>query len=185
MERSSSQRKADRLLYKLEECLSLMERKHGLCDASLAESNFAFSRGNGSFEYSELGDLSLDNSHSLMDETNGPLLLALLEDFIHGQRLGMIATGDTEDNEVSPTSSFESETCFSHEDSAELRQISGVESFCSDNSDQRSISDENKIPDATMDLDNEVSLLEKSRWQSQGTTSQNTLIRMAQIRIRE
>jgi hypothetical protein len=170
MERSASRRKSDRLLYELEDCLSLMERKHGLCASSIMESsNVGFStRDDCSFEYSELGDISLDNSQSLMDETNGPLLLALVEDYILGQRLQMMTTGESEDDEVSPTSSFESETCFSHENSEVLQQISGIESFFSNNSDHGSPCDDIEIPESTMhqDSNSKSRFLDKSRWQA-------------------
>jgi hypothetical protein len=179
MERSASRRKADRLLYELEDCLSLMERKHGLCDASVMESsNLGFStRDDCSFEYSEIGDLSLDNSQSLMDETNGPLLVALVEEYILGQRLQMMATRESDEDEESPTSSFESETCFSHENSELLQQISGNDSFFSNNSDQGSQYDEIEIPETTThqhSRSGKAKLSDKSRWQALLLSLSNT-----------
>jgi hypothetical protein len=82
------------------------------------ESNFeASTRGDGS-EYSDYDDHSFHQSQSYMNETHSPALLAFVEDYILGQRLEILDTCETDEDAASASSSsFASETSFSHEES--------------------------------------------------------------------
>jgi hypothetical protein len=89
---------------------------------SFVEFNLVSTRGDGSFEYSEYDDQSYSKSQSFVDETNGPLLLAFVEDYILGQRLEILDTCETDEEAASVSSSSSgSETCFSHDESGIIK----------------------------------------------------------------